>query len=175
MRKVPYSFCYNQTSVFVTKLSIKLTKSNDDVESSNPSKRNTYTTITIVLSVAIISIDDANITNSKHVEKRANKRRTGAHNVMSNKECDAYKSHNEVLPRNKDGERKHKGKERNDLEESGCTEKREWHGLNRENYKRAQSQTLLWRGNKLNNGRSRAWRRRTKGCGNPKFVLTITF
>jgi hypothetical protein len=80
------------------------------------------------LAVAIISIDDANITNSKHTFKkrlRANKKRTGAHNVVSNKELDAYKSYNEVLPRNKDGERKYKGKERNDLEESGCTGKRE--------------------------------------------------
>lgn len=81
-----------------------------------------------MLSVAIISIDDANITNSKHTLKkrlRANKKRTGAHNVVSNKESDAYKSYNEVLLRNKDGERKYKGKERNDLEESGCTEERE--------------------------------------------------
>lgn len=28
--------------------------------------------------------------------------------------------YNEVLPRNKDGEGRHKGKERNDLEASGC-------------------------------------------------------
>lgn len=96
-----------------------------------------------MLSVAIISIDDANITNSKYDEKRANKSRTGAHNVMSNKKQDVYNSYNEVLPRNKDGERKHKGKERNDLEESGCTEKREWNGLSRENYKRVQSQTAF--------------------------------
>lgn len=76
-----------------------------------------------MLPVAIISIDDANITNLKtDVEKilRANKKRTGAHNAMSNKEWDV---HNAVLDRNKDGQNTHKSEVRNDLEESGCSER----------------------------------------------------
>ncbi|CAB3232100.1 unnamed protein product [Arctia plantaginis] len=63
-------------------------------------------------------MDDANVTqNMAQKNSRANQESTGAHNAMSNNEYDVY---NEVLPRNKDEEGRHKGKERNDLEVSGC-------------------------------------------------------
>lgn len=73
--------------------------------------------MTIVLPVAIISIDDANITNFKTDEEktlRANQE-AGAHNALSIKE-DVYKSCSVI----KGGADKG-GKERNDSEESGCT------------------------------------------------------
>lgn len=63
-------------------------------------------TMTFVLPVAIISIDDANITTFEKILK-ANQQ-TGAHNV------DDYSLYNELLH---EDEGKHKGKERNDLEE----------------------------------------------------------
>lgn len=67
------------------------TKCNDDVnseakEKSCRDKIKPDTTISIVLPVAIISIDDANVTqNSVEKKPRANQEST-AHNAMSNKE-----------------------------------------------------------------------------------------
>lgn len=67
------------------------TKCNDDVNSEDEEKTctdkiKTNTTISIVLPVAIISIDDANVTQNS-VEKilRANQE-SSAHNGLSNKE-----------------------------------------------------------------------------------------
>lgn len=66
------------------------TKCNDNVnfegeEKTCTDKIKTSTTISIVLPVAIISIDDANVTQNS-VEKKPRANQESAHNAMSNKE-----------------------------------------------------------------------------------------
>lgn len=66
------------------------TKCNDDVNSEDEEKSctdkiKTDTTISIVLPVVIISIDDANVTQNS-VEKKLRANQDSAHNAMSNKE-----------------------------------------------------------------------------------------